>query len=293
VTTGLGWLDGSAAGAVIPDQLASVLGDTFGESTDGLGSGWYRRGMTFDRGRARVEWDGKGNAAGSVRVEVQQTALDGLGLDGSVTLARSLGEAGWEASRLDCWVDDPERRILPALARQAVLEGQAVTHARPGKWVHDDTTGRATYYLGATGSDRRTRFYDKLEPERTRTELQARRDAARHGMFVIANAPPEQRPSAVLANIVSFVDFREGRKRSDGVRRPRLPWWDAVVGDVAKAAAAPSRPRLSLEERAEWFRQTMSGVLADLYREMGPEWVSDVIREGLARLDDRQEEWAA
>jgi hypothetical protein len=282
VTVGLGWLDGTAA-TPMPDGIIGTLEERFGERVVDLPpSGWFSRAVGFDGGRARVEWNGRGGAAGRTRAEVKQTALDRLGLVGSVDLLRSLDGLGFRSSRVDEWIDDEGRRATPALARRAVLAGQAVTHARPGQFWHDDEDGRETYYLGRASSDRRARVYDKLEPARTRIELQSRRRAAVWSQIQMVKADSPSR--AVVGDVVAFVDFRESRARSDGRRAARLPWWAAVVGDMARAEAAPSRPRPSVEDVAEYLMANWSRKFAEVVDEMPAGWLDEFLSVGRGRL---------
>jgi hypothetical protein len=281
VQVGLGWLDGTVKSPE-PGEVQRVIGDRFGEPFDAVPVGWYGKRAGYDGGRVGVSWMGRADASGTTRVDVTQTAFDGLGLAGSVALLRDLRGLGFRASRLDEWVDDYERRVTPERVRAAVLGAQAVTHARPGRWMVDDITGFTTYYLGRPDSDRMVRCYDRREP--TRYELQSRREWAEHAASVVASA--SEPVAAVLGNLVSFADYRESRGRSDGRRAPRLDWWQAVVGDEAKAEGAPSRPRPSLEEVAWVFRRQWAPTFADLFEAFGEEWVNDVLREGFARRSE-------
>jgi hypothetical protein len=286
VTVGLGWLDGTAA-TPEPEEVREVIGSRFGKAFDLAGVGFYGRRVGYDGGRASVAWDGRADAAGTTRAEVTQTGLDGLGLVGGVSLLRSLADVGYRPSRVDEWIDDPGRRMTPERVRAAVLAGQVVTHARPGRAWTDDLTGRRTYYLGRVTSDRMVRCYDRPDGE-CRYELQSRRGAARHASTVLLVAGDPV--AAVVGNVVSFADYREshGRDHRSGARVARLPWWSAVVGDLPKAEAAPIRPRPSLEELEAYFRAFWSERLAELYLALGRGWLMDVIREGAERMSDRE-----
>jgi hypothetical protein len=292
VTVGLGWLDGSA-GVPSPERLVAVMRERFPKVVDLPSSGFYGRAVGFDGGYARVEWMGRANALGTSRVEVKQSALDRLGLAGGTQLLGDLMAEGFRASRVDVWVDDEQRRITPGKVRAAVLDGQAVTHARPGRSITDDQDGRQTYYLGRAGSSRLMRFYDKLDPPRTRSELQARKEMARSiaaGVVQSGGAP-----AALMGQVVSFVDFRESRGRSDGVRAPRLDWWAAVVGDTVKAQGAPARPRPSIDELAVYLEDAWSRKFAEVVDAKGRGWLERFLsigRERLARANDA-EEWVA
>lgn len=290
VRVGLGWLDGTAK-TPEPREVIDAMRARFGEGTEVPSSGFFGSAMAFDGRRARVEWDGRKDAEGYTRATVTQTALDGLGFEGSVGLLASLDGLGYRPSRLDQWIDDYGRRITPQTVAAAVQGGQAVTHAGPGRLWRDLLTGRETFYMGRPTSDRQTRTYDKGASEvgpvdRARHELQARRDQAAHGARLLLDAAPADRPAALMANVISFADFRAHKGRSDGARAPRLPWWQAVVGDTRRAEAVPSRPRLTTDELAAWFDRSMGRTLALLHREMGREWVDAVLKRGHLRLMD-------
>lgn len=263
-----------------------VVESRFGQATEVPASGFFGQAVAFDGRRARVEWDGRKDARGYVRAEVSQSALDRLGFEGSVDFAAALRSAGFRASRADLWIDDPERRVTPGRVMQAVAEGQAVTHAKPGIEIIDHADGRRTYYLGRPTSDRRLRVYDKLMPDRTRVELQARREAAAWAIQSMLAAAEADRPAALIGQVVRFVDFRSHKAAGERSRAPRLDWWQEVVGDAAKAEAAPSRPRLSIPELAAWFERSMGRVLAELHDELGDEWLAGVIERGVARLEE-------
>lgn len=285
VTAGIGWLDGSAK-TPVADEVRSVIGARFGDEVEVPASGFYGSALAYRGGSARVEWDGHGNAMGTTRVEVKQGALDELGLAGTVVLMRDLREVGVTFSRSDHWINDRDRRMTPGRVREAVLGGQAVTHARPGRYIRDDATGRETYYLGRPTSDRLARCYDR-EDEQCRLELQARRRFGEHAAGLVLAAPVPA--LAIASNVISFVDFRESHARDrNGGRRPRLDWWAAVVADAAKAEAAPSRPRPSLEELAAYFRENWARALAELVRGMGTDWLNDVLADGFDRLAEQE-----
>jgi hypothetical protein len=280
-------MDGSAR-TDNPGDLLDVMAKHFpGDTKDGPRSPWYDRSEAFDRGRAVVYWGGRGDTADTCRAEVTQSALDGLGFAGGLALARDLVEVGWRASaRMDVYLDDDLGRITPARVDQAIMAGQAVTHCRPGRITLNRDDGSSTYYLGAPASDRRMRVYDKRGP--TRAELQARRKASQAVLASLLGA--EDPAQAVLANLVSLADFRESRRRlgHGNERAPRLDWWHELVGDTAKAEGAPSRPELSLSERADWVDRSLSAVLADLDANLGPAYLEKVLKHGRATLRARK-----
>jgi len=282
---GFGWMDGSAR-ADDPDQLVEVLRETFGSDTrPGPRVGFYNQATSFNVGRAHVMWDGRENARGTVRCEVEQSALDELGWPGSFELARRLREATWRPSRNDLWLDDYLGRLTVAKVDEAIMAGQRVMHARPGRLTLNRDDGSSTYYLGQPSSDRRLRVYDYRGP--VRAELQSRNRWAVASLDAVLKA--EDPPRAVLSNLVSFVDFRESRKRDrSGARAPRLPWWDELVGETVKAEGVPSRPELSPSELAVYVMGHWARTLAELERHFGPIYIEQLMRHGRVVLEEDQ-----
>jgi len=282
---GLGWMDGSAR-AEDPEQLVEVLRETFGSDTrPGPSVGFYNQSVSFDYGRAHVMWGGRAMADGTSRCEVEQSALDELGFAGSLALARRLREATWRPSRTDLWLDDYLGRITPGRIDEAIMAGQVVTHARPGRLTLNRDDGSTTYYHGKPGSDRMVRTYDVRGP--VRMELQARRRPAVAALDSVLKS--EDPPRAILGNLVSFADFRESRVRGHGnVRAARLPWWDELVGDVAKAEGVPSRPELSLSALAVYVMGHWARTLAELERDLGSVYIEQLLRHGRTVLDEER-----
>ena len=283
---GLGWMDGSTRHSD-PEELGDTLAKYFGDDLkEGPRTGWYARSWSFDRGRSFVFFGGRGDAEDTCRVEVQQTALDSLGLAGGLELGRDLRDLGWKPSRMDVYVDDELGRITPRRVDEAIQAGQVVTHCRPGRLTLNRDDGSSTYYLGAPASDRRARIYDVRGP--VRMELQTRRASA---VAVLDSLLGSDDPGmAVLGNLVSLADFREsrGRDHHTGRRAPRLSWWAELVGDATKAEGAPSRPELSLAERAEWVDRSLAVVLADLDANLGPSFLDGVLKRGRVKLRHRK-----
>ena len=282
---GFGWMDGSAR-AEDPEQLVEVLRETFGSDTrPGPRVGFYNQATSFNVGRAHVMWDGREMARGTTRCEVEQSALDELGWPGSFELARRLREATWRPSRNDLWLDDYLGRLTVAKVDEAIMAGQVVTHARPGRLTLNRDDGSSTYYLGQPSSDRRMRTYDYRGP--VRAELQSRNKWAVASLDSVLKA--EDPPRAVLSDLVSFVDFRESRKRDrSGARAARLPWWDELVGETVKAEGVPSRPELSPSALAVYVMGHWGRTLAELERYFGPIYIEQLMRHGRAVLEEEQ-----
>lgn len=284
-TVGLGWLRGTIRGD--SDGVVRLLEPFFGApSPRSGGTRWYSSTATLADRRVLVAWDGVASAAGTVMVDVTQAALDGLGWEGSVALARALMAAGFRASRVDVYCDDRERRASARDVRGAVVAGHFVSHAQPGGYREDDATGAATAYLGSRESERMLRVYDK-EPNgadpRTRYELELKGAAARDSLGYLADAQDGR--AVVTGLLLAFVDFRARADGERGDRAPRLAWWAALVRDFAKVRGAVAVTVDSLARRLSWVRRQVAPTLAAIWArpEYGNGWLTEVLSDGLDR----------
>lgn len=282
---GLGWLRGTIRTGT--DEALAILAPFFGPSSPRSGgTRWYGSSATLADRRVLVAWDGIAQAAGTVMIDVTQTALDGLGWAGALDLAAALTGVGFRASRVDVFVDDRARRASARVTRAAIAEGHYVSHAQPGGYHEDDRTGAATAYLGARESERMLRVYDKDpngEDPRTRFELELKGDAARDALARLVNQPDPDRTATGL--LLGFVDFRERAEGERGDRAPRLAWWAALVLDVEKVRGVAAVVVDSLARRAGWVRRQVAPTLAALWArpEYGNRWLNEVLGDGLDR----------
>lgn len=318
-SVGLGWLRGTIRGEAA--TALDVLAAYFGSATDraGRGTRWYGRVATLDDGRVAVAWDGIGQAAGTVMVDVTQTALDGLGFAGSLDLLRSLAGVGFRASRVDVYADDRARLADPSDVWAAIENGDTVTHARGGEW-RENRAGGATAYLGERSSDRFLRVYRKDfagDDPRVRWELESKGQAARDAVTALLNegaqgradtaayrpwgprplvpeAPSRPRAPAagpagpalsVLGLILGFVDFRAREGSTRGDRAPRLAWWEALVGSLVRVRGEVARRVDSLARRVMWLRMQVAPTLAAIWArpEYGNDWLNALLGDGLDR----------
>ena len=123
-TVGLGWLKGTIRGS--HEEALRVLESFFGPVAHRpTGTRWYRSSATLLNTRVMVAWDGVGSAAGTVMVDVPQSALDHLGWHHGLMLASALDTAGFRPSRMDVFVDDRQRLADPSDVYAAMTAGEA------------------------------------------------------------------------------------------------------------------------------------------------------------------------
>jgi len=286
-TVGLGWLRGTLR--TDPEAVMALLRPHLGESSPRSGgTRWFRQSAHLADRRAMVAWDGIGQAAGRVMVDVSQTALDALGWDGARALLADLLGAGFRTSRIDLYLDDRARRASARLLRAAIVDRQYVSHAEPGGYHEDDRTGAATAYLGSRESERFLRGYDKDpngEDPRTRYELEVKGETAKWVSEAVASADAASAVSVVCAHLLAFVDFRERVEGDRGDRAPRLAWWAALVDGFTKARGVVAVKVDSLARRAGWLRRQVSPTLAAIWAHpgYGNGWLNDLLGDGLDR----------
>jgi hypothetical protein len=143
------------------------------------------------------------------------------------------------------------------------------------------------------------RIYDKSiesggKTESVRWELVLRDEAAQAVQRELATTAWAPLFNSQLAR---FVDFREPDSSERAARRERMPWCDAIVGDVTKAPPYMPRPVYSAEKSMAHFERNQAPVLAALMQNQGGDtaWFYRGIREGrrwkqkhaiIARRDD-------
>jgi len=253
------------------------------------GSYGYRQGQVGPGG-AKVWWDAPGRE--DVHVSLPGQAC---GVAGEVRLRGYLQHVmavGGNATRLDLAMDDYERIVSPGDVLTALQGPDLVTHARNyltqqgGRVGSSELTG-VTVYLGAPSSRQRLRVYDKgLESggkmDCVRWELQSRKEAAE----TMANVLADQDWGRVMASrLAGFVDFREVAAHSEVEKRPRVRWFQELVGLIEKASAYLPKAVRTVEEAVEWLGRAVGPTLAVAMRfwqgDLGP--LSKIIRDGQAR----------
>ena len=296
---GVGWLRGTIRG-VEPEDVTRTLAPWLGPSFPrGGGTRWYRSSAVLDDRRAMVAWDGQGNAAGTVLVELTQQAFDRLGWDRSRAVVDALRALGLRPSRLDLWADDREGLADPQDVLAALEAGQTVTHAQGHEW-RSNSAGGATAYVGSRESERFLRVYRTLPVHGyvgTRWELESKGDAARDAMARLLRDPSAPGATAALVVpelIVAFVDFRDRAGIAHGDRAPRLAWWARLVGSMARVRGAAAVRIDGAAKRAAWVVRQVGPTLAALWASprYGNGWLNEVLSEGLGRLGGGEPAWA-
>jgi DNA relaxase NicK len=281
---GLGWLRGTVR--VDPQVVMDALRPFFGQSiTRPFGVRWYASAATLLDRRVTIAWDGYGGASGTTLVDVTQTALDHLGWEMSLDLAATLQDLGLKPSRIDIYFDDRRALADPLDVHAALEAGQVVTHAQ-GYELRTNSAGGATAYIGARTSERYLRTY-RTGPthgyEGSRWEMETKGLAAADVLAALTTA--DDPASALVVQIVSFVDFRDRAGVQHGDRAPRLAWWAALVGSLARVRGTVCQRIDTLARRALWVRSQVAPSLAVLAAApgYGQVWLTEMLHDGRRR----------
>ena len=243
-------------------------------------------------------FDAKGPLGLRVRADrVGQPDLEGVRLPGEVCravgtdkvldLAEALLALGdVKVSRVDVALDDFDKSFTPRKFAETCVDGdlddeeallgaRVVTRVKPENWEWSRRKG-GCFWLGSRTGARLLRVYDKdkessgLIPS-TRLELQSRDDFATTLVQRMLKARGKGRgiQGVFLAHLVEYVDLREPQGcRSSSQKWPRLPWWEAIVGDV-RGIATPGRDDSGVWEWLGAIRRQFGGALCVLLRAAG------------------------
>ncbi|MEQ1715907.1 MAG: replication initiation factor domain-containing protein, partial [Hyphomicrobium sp.] len=132
------------------------------------------------------------------------------------------------------------------------------------------------FRLGGSASARLLRVYDKEKESAgvipsTRLELQSRDEFATALVrrMLVAHELGQTVAQVFLGHLVEFVDLREAKgSRSGSHKWPRLPWWQALVGDL-KGISTPGRADSEVWAWVSAIRRQFAGALVVFLRAAG------------------------
>ena len=234
-------------------------------------------------GGARVLWSKRRPEVHVVLTGTWCRATSEAAMRGTLAYVCATGRA----TRCDIAADDWNLRVTPAQVRDAIRQGDAVTHTRSRHWHEDLATGGGTLYVGAASSRQRLRVYDKGiesggEIAAVRWEVQARDKAAEGLPYVLA----VQHWGEVWASrAVQVIDFRERAGSERPTRCPRARWFAELVGEAQRARVyEPQEPR-TIEQVDEWLTRQVAPSLAAVVAAMGGDvdYMTNLIAAGRTR----------
>lgn len=259
------------------DDAVRVKGYLGGEWREGNGRNGYRRSFIHESG-ATILYDGGENMG--LHLVLPSAALAYF----SERLGDLLEDFNWQASRIDIAADTEKVSV------QQIVDNQdwIVTRAQGRILIQDLVSGGMTLYVGTPGHSRKlVRIYDKGVEQKThppgqltRIEVQLRGGYAKAAFEFI-------RCGGSLADVMKrSIDFRLP-DRSRKCERPRLEWWNELVGSGKSGFAFPVRLRAAevIEDVRRWIEKQVAPSLAKCHISLGENWLRSLLFRGSAKLD--------
>lgn len=281
---GVHWFSGTTkndAWAVLDAISGLRMGAPIVQHPHGVKGGYH---YSASCGGVLVAW---GEIRSDVLVTIQGEVCEELGISGLVAL--SLLTALEPTSRLDVAWD--AECLVPEMFAEAFEAGNVVTRIqrplnpntgrRKGIKRYSDHEGD-TVYLGSRASERFLRVYDRRGSTRVELELKERRAVELWRRLVALNDEAAWGMEA-LAELRSFIDFRE---RSEGVHVDRcelLPWWADFCAGADRRSTIIPRTAPTLETQEKWLRRSVAGSLALLVAVRGQRFLDELLRNGQAK----------
>ncbi len=286
MTVGVDWLAFTVKGQGVDDVKGLLSGYLAGDFVDLEHGGKRYQRMAVGTGGAKVYWS---PGRDDVHVEMPGRAVGSLSeaqLRGLLLVAGTLGKA----TRVDLCADDFAHVVQPRHVYDAAAS--AVTHTDRDKWeMWESREGGATCYIGSRSSRQFLRVYNKAAQSGGRTdsirwELEFKKDAAE---FVSRRLVREDWGAIFCEHLVQVVDFRDRVPGKRGDRTRRVGWFEAIVGDAAKARMRLPQPVQTLEGTKAWMKQQMGPTLSIIVEADGGDldYVMELLQDGRKRQKPR------
>src|SRR5579875_1270134 len=275
VGVGLDWLTGSFP----VDRRHDVvkLLKSFGICCNVQSRGFFGYGQSLRSAEGTfVTWS-EGMFGGLLRpeacVSICGAEIGALACDEVLRLLRSLAEFGFNCSRIDCRLDDFDRRVLVPEVAAAVRAGDFLSFRSSRCIESSSSRGKGvTVELGKRGSCGSGKFlvcYDKFIESRGRInsirwEMRFYGDRAREVFNCLRRMEVPAFLQAVGAFVVGNVDFRVsagGERHKE--RCERYSWFESLRIAAGGAVAAVCRPVVrGLEHVYQWIKSAVAPRLA-------------------------------
>lgn len=253
-------------------------------------------------------------ATGSIQVWVSLPAsvLAGVEVRDVIEVMCQLRECyGAKFTRIDICLDDYEKELDPDVMLMSYRQGNYANFQALSVVQAFDKGQYSgfTIYLGAAGSEKRLRFYDKSveskgELDCYRLELQLRADSANTVVRSITDAAfqmeehMEVMPQFLASLVVGSVDFvdrvEDDRREKNLDRCERLQWWQSFIDRVGNSMRLSiPRPRKTLENTLDWVNRQVQVTLALIHDVVGErgfnKWIKSHIAKGRKRYNVQHE----
>lgn len=225
--------------------------------------------------------DNKGRRA--ARLSIPGKPLSTMSAEVVQVLGTELLRQGWTATRLDWAMDDYGRTFELETVIEALEQGNfwgARSYSVVLSRADRKSEPAMTAYLGAPGSDKRVRIYDKRvesegEMDCIRVEVQYRDELAQH-YFVALFAESCYSVSIGIVSRKCISQFGFVLRDNEVLSRcPTLSWWLEFVSKIGEAVktSVPRKPSL-LPDKLNWIERQVAGTLATIKRCLGNQAVA-------------------
>jgi DNA relaxase NicK len=259
-------------------SATKMLRELLGGEKHGSGKFFCESSTRYEHG-ASVHFDHAGGDAEWAVVDLPAKAIEAMGRKSFEFFAREIMMQGGRCTRLDVAIDFVgdkgggrnliEDVLSACRAREmcgakcfALCEGVSYTSGELGKTVYVGKRGKL-------GSGRFLRVYDKgletrLLPkgEWTRYEVEFTGDVAAQAAVDLFRAGMDD--SCLVAAAFGAFDFRRVTGRRELTLRPRLSWWQAIIGTANLIRWRVRRTMQDAAKWCQWVRRCVGRQLSEL-----------------------------
>lgn len=199
--------------------------------------------------------------------------LNAIGGDGQRAALLWLSSRGANFTRIDLQLTDERRLATPDDVWAALNRGEAVTRVKGWERIERGGSGTgSSVYIGSKTSLQRLVVYDKAAESDdvipgVRWELRAHKEAA--NTLAAQLLASDDWGSVWAGRLQSFIDFRGEPDEANSARRPRLPWFEALVQGAQKMRAYPPHPVRTIDDVRRWLTRQVAPSLATVVAAAG------------------------
>ncbi|MCC6580875.1 MAG: replication initiation factor domain-containing protein [Phycisphaeraceae bacterium] len=278
-----------------PEQTFSPtlhrLQSLFGPAQKGKGMHFYEASYRFANG-AMILYDLDGDKGHCI--DLPGDALGSMSPDEAVAFCRDLMLGTCHVTRLDIridWQTDEGVGLIDHCL--ASVRANQLCRAKRWKPIEEYTSngeiiskGVVFGQRGKLGSGRYVRVYDKSletgdKPVGTweRFEAELTGDIAHEAALALFSCTDWPRRAAEIA--LGCVDFREANGSTSLARRPRVAWWESLLGSIEPMPMVLQRKPSNLTKWVSWVRRNIGRTVVSMAQQTGETPAEVVQRLGL------------
>ncbi|PCI11495.1 hypothetical protein COB72_00825 [bacterium] len=272
-----------------------LLSTYYGSATYGKGRHFLNSGYRF--GNAGVYFDADDQQVRDhAVVDLPGEAMSEVTMSQSVEILDGLFKLGFKMCRLDIAIDMYDKPDLIDMVTQSCLNGELCRARRfEPKYMQNGKQkvghGCNVGVRGKNGSGRYLRVYDKnLQTKEgpaggwTRWEAELSDDCAQEAAMQMVQA--SDLISVALSHAFGVCDFRIDTGSEHVSRRPRVEWFEELIGEICPSRVVQTRAKSTLHSFKRWMQtavvpkletlsaatgHSMGGLMSVLFGEFEPD----------------------